>query len=113
MIMATSIIISALIVSVTALVALRLIQKSNERKAMIEKGLDPSLVNIYSKTSSRIFLYAGIFLFGGVLGILTGILLAGILKMPGETKELVILSIIIFTAISCFVCYQLSRNKTD
>jgi uncharacterized membrane protein YbjE (DUF340 family) len=111
--MNASIIISVLILSIAAIVALRQLNRSKERRAMIEKGLDPSLVNIYSNNNSRrIFLYIGILLLGGAIGMITGILLAGLFKMPGETKEFILMSMIIFLGISCFVCYALSRNKS-
>ena len=79
---------------------------------MIEKGLDPSLLNIYSSQSGRkLFLYAGILLLSVAIGIITGIILASVLKIPGETKECILLSTIISIGLSFFVCYYLSRNE--
>lgn len=112
--MQNSIIISSLIISTTVLIALRQYYKSKERRAMIEKGLDPSLVNIYSKGIGRkIFLFAGILSLGVALGIVTGIILATLFKTPGETKELILLSVLIYTGLSFFVCYYLWKDKTN
>ncbi|RPD40159.1 hypothetical protein EG028_16025 [Chitinophaga barathri] len=81
---------------------------------MIEKGLDPSLVNIYStKFGRKLFLYGGILFLGAALGIITGILLAAVFKMPGETKEFILLSTLIYTGLSLFVCYYLSQDKKN
>lgn len=110
--MELSIIIASLIFSTALLIGLRQYYKSRERRTMIEKGLDPSLVNIYSPRSGRrVFLFGGIFSLGLALGILTGIILATLFKMPGETKEFIYLSILIFTGLSFFVCYHLSKDK--
>ena len=110
--MNASIIISTLIISIAAIIVLGQFHKSKERRAMIERGLDPSLVDIYSNNNSkRIFLYAGILLLGCAIGIITGILLASAFKTPGETKEFIFMSVTIFTGLSCFTCYLLSRNK--
>lgn len=112
--MELSIVISSLIVSVTAMAALRQYLKSKERRLLIEKALDPSLVNIYSnKAGRKIFLFIGIFSLGIALGIITGIILATILKAPGETKEFIFLSLLIFAGASGFVCYYLSKDKID
>ena len=112
--MELSIIISSLIVSVAVTVILRSYYKSKERRALIEKGLDPSLVNIYSgKNSRKIFLISGILLLGVALGIITGILLASLFKTPTETKEFILLSVLIITGISLFVCHHISSNKTN
>lgn len=109
--MELSIIISSVIVAAAILIAARQYYKSKERRALIEKGLDPSLVNIYSSRSGRkLFLYAGIILLGTAIGIITGILLASLLKTPGETKELILLSSLVITGLSLFVCYHLSRG---
>ena len=107
-----AIIASAIIVSLAILFGLRQYLRSKERRAMIEKGLDPSLTEIYSKKdSSRFFLFAGVLLLGIAIGIITGIGLASLFKMHGETKEFIVLSVIIFTGISSFVCYYLSRDN--
>lgn len=112
--MELSIIISSLIISVTALTALRQYFKFKERRAIIENGLDPSLVNIYSnKAGRKIFLFVGIFSLGIALGIITGIVLATILKAPGAAKEFIFLSLLIFAGVSGFVCYYLSKDKVD
>ncbi len=106
------IITSTLIFCVAILIGLRQYNKSKERRSMIEKGLDPSLVDIYShKNNRKIFLYAGILLLGVALGIITGIILAGLFKLHGETKELIVLSIIIFTGLSLFICHRLSMDR--
>lgn len=110
--MQESLIISTLIVSVAALVMWRQYLQAKERRAMIERGLDPALVDIASrKKSGRIFLYSGIMLLGIALGTIAGIIFAGILDIPGETKECIVLSLIIFSGLSCFTCYYLSRDK--
>lgn len=112
--MELSIIISSIIISIAVLLSFRQYYRSKERRAMIEKGLDPSLVNIYSKGIGRkIFLFAGILSFGVALGIITGIILATIFKTPGETKELILLSVLIFTGLSFFVCYYLGKDKVS
>lgn len=112
--MALSIIISSLIVSVAVIVILRSYYRSKERRALIEKGLDPSLVNIYpGRNSRKIFLFSGILLMGVALGIITGILLASLFKRPTETKEFILISVLIITGISLFVCYHLNENKTN
>lgn len=110
--MFNSIIVSLIIISTAVLIALRQYYKSKERRAMIEKGLDPSLVNIYSKGIGRkIFLFAGILSLGLALGIVTGIILATLFKTPGETKELILLSVLVFVGLSFFVCYYLWKDK--
>lgn len=112
--METSIIISALIVATAILIAARQYFKSKERRAMIEKGLDPSLVNIYaSNTGRKLFLFAGIFFLAVALGIVTGIILATLFKTPGETKEFIYLSVLIYAGLSFFACFYLSREKTN
>jgi len=113
--METAIIISTLIASVALIICTRFYYRSKERNALIEKGMDPSLVNIYSRSSAQgnFFLFAGILLLGVAMGISTGIILAKLLKTPGETKELIILSLIIWTGISCILCYFLSREKSE
>jgi|GEM_PF-3131364 len=112
--MEIAIITTAIILAATMLAALRQQHRSKERRALIEKGLDPSLVNIYSSgTGKKIFLLGGIILLGAALGIITGILLAGIFKMPGETKEFILLSVLILGGISLFACHYLLRDKTN
>ena len=109
--MDTTIILAVIILSLAMLSGLRRYYKSRERRSMIEKGLDPSLVNIYDdKSNKKVFLFAGIFLLGLAIGIITGIVLAGLLKLPGETKELILLSVIISMGISSFICYRLSGD---
>lgn len=111
--MDTTIFISALTLSFAILFALRQYNRSKERRAMIEKGLDPSLIDIYSsKLGARTFLFAGIILLGVAIGIIAGITLAAVFKTPGETKEFILLSTIVCTGLSCFACYYLSRDKT-
>jgi hypothetical protein len=110
--MENSIVLGSMIASVAVLASVYLLTRYKERKAMIEKGLDPSLVNIYSKNNYHsLFLYAGILLLGIAMGILTGISLAKFLQTPGETKELIIISLIVWLGISCIICYYLSRNR--
>lgn len=110
--MELSIIISTLIVSVAIIVIFRSYYRSKERRALIEKGLDPSLVNIYSDRNSRnIFLYAGILLLGVALGILTGITLAVIFASRQSAEDFILLSTLIITGISLLVCYHISGNK--
>ncbi len=112
--MELSIIIGILIISVTVITVFNQYNKSQERRSMLEKGLDPSLVNIYPKRNRNLlFLYTGIILLGFALGIITGILMAGLLRTPGETKELIGLSVIIFTGFSCFTCYYISRKASE
>src|SRR3990170_1485266 len=97
----------------TLLSGYNLYLRSKERHKMIDKGLDPSLANIYQKerSYSNVFLYVGILLFGIALGICSGVILGRALKLPGETKELIVLSLIVWTGISCIICYYLSRYK--
>ncbi len=95
-----------------SLAALGQYLKSKERASLIEKGLDPSLVNIYSnKAGRKIFLFIEMFALGIALGIVTGIMLATLLTTPGETKELIFLSLLIFTGASGFVCHYLAKDK--
>lgn len=109
-----SIILSTLIVSVAVIIILRSYYRSKERRALIEKGLDPSLVNIYSDRNSRKnFLYAGILLLGVALGILTGITLAVIFASRQNAEDFILLSTFIITGISLLVCYQISANKSN
>lgn len=109
-----SIIVSTLIVSVAVVVIFRSYYRSKERRALIEKGLDPSLVNIYSDRNSRkIFLYAGILLLGVALGTLTGIILAVIFTSRQSAEDFILLSVLIITGISLLVCYHISGNKTN
>lgn len=109
-----SIITSVLIVSVAAIVIFRNYYKSKERRALIEKGLDPSLVNIYSDRNSRkIFLYSGILLMGVALGFITGITLALIFTSRQDAEDFILLSVLIVTGISLLVCYYISQNKTN
>lgn len=111
--MGYSIIISALIVSTAVVLIFRSYYRSKERRTLIEKGLDPSLVNIYSDRNSRnIFLYAGIILLGVALGILTGITLAVIFTSRQDAEDFILLSTLIITGISLLVCYHISGNKT-
>jgi hypothetical protein len=108
-----TLIISTLIVSVAAVLIFRSYYRSKERRALIEKGLDPSLVNIYSDRNSRnIFLYAGILLLGVALGILSGITLAIIFTSRQNAEDFILLSTLIITGISLLVCYYISGNKT-
>lgn len=73
--------------------------------------MDPSLANIYStKLGRKLFLYGGIIFLGFTLGIITGIILATIFKTPGETKEFILLSTLIYTGLSFFLCYYLSQD---
>lgn len=109
-----SIIGSTLIVSIAVVLIFRSYYRSKERRSLIEKGLDPSLVNIYSDRNSRkIFLYSGILLLGVALGILTGITLAVIFTSRQEAEDFILLSVLIITGISLLVCYQLSGNKSN
>lgn len=111
--MELSIIISSLIVSAAVVIIFRSHYRSKERRALIEKGLDPSLVNIYSDRNSRnIFLYAGIILLGVALGILTGITLAVIFASRQSAEDFILLSTLIITGISLLICYHISGNKT-
>jgi hypothetical protein len=101
------------IVLTALLAAFYLHIRAKERRMMLEYGLDPSLINIYSKNNGgMVFLFIGIILLGIAMGVSTGILLARRLNIPGETKELIILSLIIFTGISCVLCYYLSRYRS-
>ncbi|MFT3677401.1 MAG: hypothetical protein QM781_16000 [Chitinophagaceae bacterium] len=112
--MEIAIIIAAIILSATILAAIRQQVRSKERRALIEKGLDPSLVNIYpSGTGRNIFLFGGIILLAVAIGIITGMLLASIFKMPGETKEFILLSVLISAGISLFICHSLLRNRNS
>jgi len=112
--MEIAIIIAAIILAATILTAMRQHHRSKERRALIEKGLDPSLVNIYSPgAGKKMFLLGGIILLGAALGIITGILLASIFKTPGETKEFILLSVLILGGISLFVCHSLSGDKNS
>ena len=107
-----SLIIITLIIAIALLLALRQYFYFKERKAMIGKGLDPAMVEIATqKKTGKAFLYTGIMLLGIALGILSGILIAGWLNIPTETKECILLSVIVFTGLSSFMCYLLSRNK--
>src|SRR5688572_16633119 len=109
-----SIIISTLIVSVAVAVIFRSYYRSKERRALIEKGLDPSLINIYSDGNIRkIFLYSGILLLGVALGILTGITLAVIFTSRQNAEDFILLSTLIITGISLLVCYTISGKKTN
>jgi hypothetical protein len=110
------IIVFGLAIILTALlIAFYLHTRSRERKIMLEYGLDPSLINLYSKKSSGgvAFLFIGIILLGVATGISTGVFLAQAMKMPGETKELVILCLIISIAVSCILCFYLSRHRNS
>jgi len=102
-----------LIVSVTLLIGYNMYLNWIERRNIVKMGLDPSLLNIFQKKRnySKAFLYTGILLFGITLGISSGIILAKVFKQPGETKEFIILGLIVWTGISCIVCYFLSRDK--
>ena len=105
---------TSLIVSIAVIVIFRSYYSSKERRAMIEKGLDPSLVNIYSDTNSRkIFLYSGIILLGVALGIITGITLAILFTSRQDAEDFILLSVLIITGISLLVCYYISGNKTN
>jgi putative effector of murein hydrolase len=109
-----SIIISTLIVSVAVILIFQSYYRSKERRALIEKGLDPSLVNIYSNTNFRkLFLFAGIITLGVALGILTGIALAIIFTSRQDAEDFILLSVLIITGISLLVCYYLSGNKSN
>jgi hypothetical protein len=106
-------IIIGTLASVTLLSGYNLYLRSKERHKLIDKGLDPSLVNIYQKdrTYSNVFLYVGILLLGTAMGISSGVILGRSLQLPGETKELIVLSLIVWTGVSCIICYYLSRFK--
>jgi hypothetical protein len=109
-----TIIISTLIVSVAVVLVFNSYYRSKERRALIEKGLDPSLVNIYSNRNfGKIFLYCGILLLGVALGILTGIALAVIFASRQSAEDYILLSVLIITAISLLVCYYISENKAN
>lgn len=109
-----SIIISSLIASAAIVLIFRNYYRSKERRALIEKGLDPSLVNIYSGRNSRnVFLYSGIILLGIALGILTGIILAVVFTSRQEAEDFILLSVLIVTGISLLVCYYIHGNKTS
>src|SRR5687767_3005082 len=111
--MELSIIISSLIVSVAVIVIFRSYYRSTERRALIEKGLDPSLANIYSDRNSRnLFLYSGIILLGVALGIITGITLAVLFTSRQEAEDFILLSTLSITGLSLLVCYHISGNKT-
>ena len=103
-----------LIISVSVIVILRDYFKSKERRTLIEKGLDPSLVNIYSDKSSRkFFLYCGIILLGVALGMITGITLAIIFTSRQNAEDFLLISVLVTTGISLLVCYYLSGNKSN
>ncbi len=109
-----SIILSTLIFSAAVVIIFRSYYRSRERRALIEKGLDPSLVNIYSNNNSRnIFLYSGIILLGIALGILTGITLAILFTSRQEAEDFILLSVLIITGISLLVCYRISGKKIN
>ncbi len=112
--MEIAIIIAAIILCATILTVTRQQLRSKERRSLIEKGLDPSLINIYTSSAGKnIFLFGGIILLGVAIGIITGILLATVFKMPGETKEFMWLSVLISTGIALFICHTLSREKNN
>lgn len=109
-----SIVISSLIVSVAVIIVFRSYYRSKERRALIEKGLDPSLVNIYPvRYNRKIFLYSGILLLGVALGIIIGITLALIFTSRTAAEDFILLSVLVTTGISLFVCYHISGNKTN
>lgn len=109
-----SIIISTLIVSLAIIVIFRSYYRSKERRALIEKGLDPSLVNIYSgRINRKLFLFSGILLLGVAFGIITGITLALLFTSRNEAEDFILLSVLISTGISLLVCYYISGNKTS
>lgn len=109
-----TIILITLILSATAIVILQNHHRSKERRALIEKGLDPSLVNIYSNTNGRkIFLYAAILLLGVALGIIIGITLAIIFTSRQNAEDFILLSVLITTGISLYVCYHISAHKNN
>lgn len=97
------------IVSVVVLIGLNMFLRSRERNKIIDKGLDPSILNIYEGKPNNIFLYVGIILLGIALGAGSGILLAWGLDLRGDTEELMMLGCIVWIGISCFVCYYVSR----
>ena len=100
-----------IVIAVASLIGLSLYLRSKERHKMMDKGLDPSLLEIYENKGSNIFLYVGIMLLGSVLGFSSGGLLAWALDQRGVTEEYMILGLITGIAISCFVCYYVSRSK--
>lgn len=104
-------IIAIIVAAVTLLIGLDLFLRSRERQKMIDKGLDPSLMNIYETKRGNIFLYIGIMLLGVALGATSGILLALALDARGETEEFMLLGLLVWIGISCFVCYYVSRSK--
>jgi hypothetical protein len=107
-----AIILSSAVIAVTVLLSFRQYYRSKERSILIEKGLDPSLLNIYSAGQGRkLFLYGGILCLGLAIGIIMGIILATIFKTPGETKEFILLSTLICLGISFFACYHLGHDK--
>lgn len=109
-----SIIISSLIVSIAAIIIFRSYYRSKERRSLIEKGLDPSLINIYPvRYSRKTFLFAGILLLGVALGMIIGITLAIIFTSRQDAEDFILLSVLITTGISLLVCYYLSGNKTN
>lgn len=64
--MEIAIIIAAIILCATILTVTRQQLRSKERRSLIEKGLDPSLINIYTSSAGKnIFLFGGIILLGG------------------------------------------------
>jgi hypothetical protein len=97
--------------AVALLIGLSLYLRSKERHKMMDKGLDPSLLNIYESKGNNIFLYVGIMLLGTALGATSGILLAWALDERSITEEFMLLGLVVWIGISCFVCYYVSRAK--
>lgn len=100
-----------IVIAVAVLIGLNLYLRSKERHKMLDKGLDPSLLEIYETRRSNLFLYAGIILLGVALGAISGLLIAKILDARGVTEEFMLLGLITWGGISCFVCYYVSRAK--
>jgi hypothetical protein len=100
-----------IVIAIVLLIAFSLYLRSRERHKMIDKGMDPSLLNIYETRGTHIFLYVGIMLMGTALGAASGILLAWVLDERSITEEFMLLGLIVWIGISCFVCYYVSRSK--
>jgi transcriptional regulator with XRE-family HTH domain len=73
---------------------------------------DEFLLRRHARSNSfgTVFLSIGILALGIALGVSTGVIVARILDLDGETNEMIVLSLIVWIGISCIACYFLSQK---
>lgn len=85
--------------------------RNKERLAMMEKGLDPSVLKDEFKTNGNFALKTGIFLIGIAMGIIAGGIAADLYIFPHDTSYFAF--IFLFGGISLVVSAFIDRKKSN